>query len=152
MTDSVDHEIQALGVYNAAWPFGMMPIPAGESDVKYAAMYDPTAIVSFGEDITILSVNLHMHERGKSGMVGILRKDGTEECLLQIDDYQHEWQGDYIFKTPKVLHYDDRLYVECRFDNSAENQRIVYGEREEPRDLNWAEDGEMCAGFVAATK
>ncbi len=150
--DEVDHEIQAISVFNALWPWGGMPIPAGEKDVKYNVMYDPTDVVGYGQPLTLLSVNLHMHERGKSGMIGILRKDGTEECLLQIDRYEHEWQGDYIFKEPKVLEPDDRLYLECHFDNSEDNQRVVFGEKEAPRDLNWAEDGEMCVGFVAATK
>jgi hypothetical protein len=41
--------------------------------------------------------------------------------------------------------------VECAFDNSEEHQRMVDGEREAPRDLNWGEDQEMCVGYVTAS-
>ncbi len=53
---------------------------------------------------------------------------------------------------PKELGPDDTLFVECIFDNSVVNQRTVGGEREEPRDLKWAEDGAMCVGFVTAAQ
>jgi hypothetical protein len=62
-----------------------------------------------------------------------------------------EWQGDYTFAEPVRLEPGDRLLVECVFDNSETNQRMVNGELEAPRDLNWGEDQEMCVGYVTAS-
>jgi hypothetical protein len=42
----------------------------------------------------------------------------------------------------------DQLYVECRWDTSAGNQAIVNGVREEPRDLIWRTDDEMCGAVL----
>jgi hypothetical protein len=93
-------------------------------------------------------VNLHMHERGSRGQIAVKHADGTRDCLLQIDYWAHEWQGDYVLAEPLKLRRDDALYVECHWDNTAGNQRIVDGRPEEPRTLHWAEDQEMCVGFV----
>ncbi|MDP2306262.1 MAG: monooxygenase [Pseudomonadota bacterium] len=142
LADEVDHTLTALPVYDPAWLLGDFSIPAGEPDVV------ETYHGYFGGAWMLLGVNLHMHERGKSGNVGILHADGTSECLLQIDDWDHGWQGDYLFETPVRLAWDDQLYVECHWDNTEGNQRLVDGVREAPRDLVWAEDEEMCVAFV----
>jgi hypothetical protein len=81
-------------------------------------------------------------------VLGVRRGDGEEECLIQIDDWDHAWQGDYAFAEPVTLRPDDQLVLECVFDNSATNQKPG----EEPRDLNWAEDQEMCVAFVTIAK
>jgi hypothetical protein len=142
---------KALGVFNPVWLVGAgFDVPAGASDVVTSYVYDPT-LLNGGHAYELHAVNLHMHERGSRGLVAILRADGSEECLLQIDDWDHAWQGDYVFGTPKTLRKGDRLSVECHFDNTAGNQRIVNGVPETPRDLSWAEDEEMCVAFVTAT-
>jgi len=43
------------------------------------------------------------------------------------------------------------LLVECEFDNTDANQRIINGERQPSEWLNWSEGMEMCVGFVTAT-
>lgn len=142
---------KALAVFDPAWLVGGMPIPAGDPDVSHSYVYDPT-LYNGGNAYTLYGVNLHMHERGASGLVSILRRDGSTECLLQIDDWDHEWQDDYQLARPVKLERGDRLYVECHWDNTAGNQLLINGVREEPRDLEWAEDEEMCIAFVTATR
>ncbi len=141
--DSVDHELAALSVYDPAW-LATLDIPAGEPDVV------ETYASAFGIPWKLLGVNLHMHERGSSGSIGIEHADGSTDCLLQIDDWDHDWQGDYLFAEPVDLAWDDRVWVECHWDNTDGNQRVVGGVAEEPRDLAWAEDQEMCVGFLTA--
>jgi len=147
-SDSVAGSLKSFGVYDPAWVSGGMPIPAGEEEVLYPYELQPGAIDR--STSRLLAANLHMHERGARGQVGIQRADGTTECLLQIDEWDYGWQSDYVFAEPKELGPDDTLFVECIFDNTPSNQRIVGGTREEPRDLNWAEDEEMCVAFVTA--
>lgn len=150
--EEVDAKIRSISVMNAFWPMNGMYIQAGEEDAMFATQFDANSLYTPGETLTLLGANLHMHERGVSGVLGIRRADGSDECLLQIDRYDHAWQENYLFSEPIDLLPGDKVYVECHFDNSAENQRVLLGEREEPRDLNWAEDGEMCIGFLSATK
>lgn len=142
--DSVQSEILALTVVDPAWLTGGLVIPAGDSDVMVSHRYYPLM------NKTLVGVNMHMHERGSRGSVGVIREDGSEECLLQIDDWAHEWQGDYLFEEPLQLGRGDSLWVECHWDNTAGNQRVVNGAPEEPRTLRWAEDEEMCVAFVMA--
>lgn len=92
-----------------------------------------------------------MHERGKRGGLWIVRDTGERECLLQIDSWHHEWQGDYRLAQSLTLGPKDRLLLECEFDNTAATQRIIGGVRQKPRWLNWGEDQEMCLGFITAT-
>lgn len=152
LEDQVDQRMRTLAAYNAFWTMNGMHIPAGEEDVMFASQYDALSVVTPGEPLQLLAANFHMHERGSAGVLGIRRADGSEECLLQVDHYDHEWQENYIFTEPIDLLPGDKLYIECHFDNSAANQRVVNGELEEPRDLNWAEDGEMCVGFITASR
>lgn len=140
---------KALAVFNPAWLAGAMPIPAGDPSVTHSYVFEPT-LYNGGNPYTLYGVNLHMHERGSHGLVSILRADGSTECLLQIDDWEYEWQDDYLFAEPVRLERGDRLYVECNWDNSAANQRLVDGAPQTPRDLEWAEDEEMCVAFVTA--
>ncbi len=143
---------KALGVFNPTWVVGAggFDIPAGAANVETSYVYDPT-LLNGGQSYDLFAVNVHMHERGTRALVAILHEDGSTECLVQIDDWDHQWQGEYTFATPKRLRKGDRLSVECHFDNTAGNQRILNGRPETPRDLTWAEDEEMCVAFVTAS-
>lgn len=144
LADDVESELSALSVYDPLWLVGGLRIPADDPDVMVSHRSYPLKRKS------LVGVNLHMHERGSRGSVGIVHADGSKECLLQIDDWQHEWQGDYLFEEPITLERDDALWVECHWDNRPENQRIVNGIPEPSRTLGWAEDEEMCVAFVTA--
>lgn len=141
----------ALTLLDPAWLLGGFRIGENERDVTFSYVDAPT---SWNGDrpLRLHSVNLHMHERGARGQIAILRKNGDRECLLQIDTWQHHWQGDYVLDAPKRLEPGDRLFVSCTFDNVPSKQRIVSGRRESPKDLSWAEDEEMCVGFVTASQ
>jgi len=146
LDDSVAREINGLAVYNPAWLLGeTMRIPAGEADVTFAYGYDPTAFT--GGAALIQNVSLHMHEHGASGSLAIERADGSVECLLNIDRWDYDWQGDYYLAEPVRIDSGDKLKVECHFDNSAANQPLGA----EPVDLAWGDDQEMCIATLLVT-
>lgn len=92
----------------------------------------------------------HMHTRGKSIRVDLLRADGGEECLLDIPHWDFHWQGQYRFVEPIQLEDGDDLRLTCTWDNSKANQPVVDGMQLDPKPLRWGEGtlDEMCLGSV----
>ena len=129
-----------------------MLIPAGEPDVMHSFEFDMT-FVTGGQPFTVYSANLHMHTLGTQGTVKIKRADGSEDCLLQIDDYNFQWQDSYGLKTPVTFNPGDQMYLECHWDNSMINQPLVNGEPQIPLDQYWGEGttDEMCLGAFYIT-
>jgi hypothetical protein len=144
---AVEREAIAIGVFHPQWLIGGLSIEAGDRDAAYGFSYDPTSIFG-GKPITIFNANLHMHELGTRTSMAILREGGARECLLQIEEWDYGWQGEYWLSEPARLEPGDQLHVECHWDNGEENQRVIGGQRQAPRDLVFANDGEMCVGFV----
>jgi hypothetical protein len=141
LDDSVSTEVEGLAVMNPAWLVGKaMKIPAGDSDVEHGYAYDPATWLNFGQSMKIHNVSLHMHEFGTRASLAILRANGDVDCLLHIEKWNFDWQGEYFLEQPVTLKFGDRLYVECHFDNSAANQP----NGEAPQDLWWGDDKEMC--------
>jgi hypothetical protein len=148
LEDRVDRVERGAPVGNPLWFIGEgMEIPAGAPDTQVWFAYDPT-ILTKGEPIEIHNVMLHMHELGSIGRVAILREDGTTECLLNIPRWDFHWMADYYFETPVRLAPGDKLYVECHWDNTEANQKVVNGELQPPRTLHWGTDQEMCGAVI----
>ena len=141
-----------------------MTIPAGEESVSHALSYDivgANICSAFGEDtmdssmgIEVHNVGLHMHELGRHATLSIERADGNNECLLDIPDWDFGWQGGYFLKQPTLLYAGDKLSLQCEWDNSAENQPVINGEKLEPQDVEWGEGtrDEMCLGILYLTE
>ena len=121
--DEVAGTLKSYALYDPAWITGGLSVPAGESEVVHTYELLPRVRLERG-DTRLLAANLHMHERGSRGQIGVRRADGSTECLLQIDRWDYGWQADYVFAEPKTLGPDDALFVECVFDNTASNQRL----------------------------
>lgn len=51
-------------------------------------------------------------------MLAVLRANGDVDCLLHIDEWNFDWQGEYFLAVPVTLEFGDRLYVESHFDNA----------------------------------
>ncbi len=138
---------------NTAWVGGAMDIPMGEKEVKHSYTGDPRGFFKlFSGDMdlkggfVVHAVTLHMHKLGTSALVRLEREDGTQETLLQISHWDFNWQRLYNFEEPVTVQPGDQLTVECHWDNSQENQPIVGGVKQTPKDVNWGEGtvDEMC--------
>lgn len=149
--DSVEREARIQPWANPGWLLGgSMQIPAGEADVQHDFSQDPTLVFGGEAPVTIFSAALHMHLLGRSGGLRVNRADGTSQCLLQIDDYDFNWQSSYGLTAPVEVQPGDQLELECHHDNSAENQPFIDGQKAEPQDVGWGEGttDEMCLGVV----
>lgn len=153
VADEVAGELDGVAIGNPLWLVGEgMHIEANDPDAMAFFSYDPTVLFTGQRPFLIYAVNHHMHELGTIGRLAILRKDGSVECLLNITSWDFHWLGEYYFQEPVRVEPGDKLYVECHWDNTAANQKIVNGEPEAPHDLHWGTDEEMCGGILAIKK
>jgi mono/diheme cytochrome c family protein len=142
---------------------GGMPIAAGDPDAHHevtiptnilAAIRGQFAGVRVNEPWVLHNGFVHMHTRGKSGRITLQRKNGTEQVLLDIRDWDFNWQSTYRFARELLLKPGDRVRLECNWDNTASNQDIVNGVPQTPRYIEWG-DGtgdEMCLLAVLMTR
>ena len=109
--------------------------------------------LSDGDSFEIHSAAHHMHLLGTQGRAWVEKSDGTSRCLLEIDDWDFNWQEAYSLEETVRVDAGDRMHLQCHWDNSAENQPIIDGELVAPEDVSWG-DGtrdEMCLGVYYIT-
>lgn len=148
LEDKVDNEAYIVPISHTKWM-----IPKGETAFKTFKEFENDIGKQFKIDINVHSASLHMHLLGKSSRFYIKREDGTEECLLNIPKWDFGWQYFYDFKKPVVIRPNDKIGLECVWDNSANNQALVNGKRLSSRDVTWGDNStdEMCLGIVYIT-
>jgi peroxiredoxin len=146
----------AIGLYFAKKPVtttfeGMiipglfLGIPAGD------AHYAVKGKIVVEEDCTLHSVMHHMHMLGKSAKIVVEPPDGKPFTLLEIKDWDYNWQETYWLKEPIGLKKGTKLSVEAVYDNSDKNLLNPFSP---PKFVTFGEqtDNEMCFVFLGATK
>jgi hypothetical protein len=124
------------------WEF---KIPAG------AANHRVTAGAKIAEDLHALSIMPHMHLTGRKAKVTATLPDKTQKVLVQIDDWDFNWQDTYHFKEAVALPKGTRLLLEMWYDNSEGN---LNNPNNPPKALTWGEQttDEMCLAFLFFTR
>ena len=149
LDSSVEKEGAIMPWANPAWLSGFMPIAANDPNATHGFSFDPTQnVLTDNEPLLIHNAGLHMHELGSAGKMSIERADGSVDCILEISDWDFRWQGDYQLLESMTLNPGDQLRIDCEWDNSAENQRVIDGQPLPPMNLNWGDgtQDEMCLG------
>lgn len=155
-TDTVERPSSGFLYTNPFWlrP-GVMHIPAGDPDVHHsfevptgvlAGLFGAPAGVSGSDNWALHTGFLHMHNLGETGRVTLIRKNGTEQVIVDIRDWDFNWQSTYGLDRELLIEPEDRVRLECSWDNSASNQVLVDGVQQPPVDVSWG-DGtgdEMC--------
>lgn len=150
---TVEREAAFAPWLDQAWPSGTMVIPAGEADVMHMKSADPRGFfnlfigdVDVKEGFVLHATMLHMHKLGKSAVVRREAADGTTQTLLSISNWDFNWQRLYQLEEPVRFMPGDKMTVECHWDNSQENQPVVDGVKQPPKEVNWGEGTgeEMC--------
>lgn len=102
------------------------------------------------DDTTLISMLPHMHLRGTAFKYEAEYPDGTWEVLLDVPQYDFNWQLWYDVMEPKVLPKGTRLHCTAHYDNSIDN---VYNPDPDDTvrfgDQTWEE---MMFGFYTAIK
>ncbi len=105
-------------------------IPAGEKEFKRTDSF------KLGCDFKIETAWAHMHTIGKKTKVWAELPDGTTKNLLQIDDWDFNWQDTYTYKKPIILPKGTVVKSEFFWDNSADNPRNPFNP---PKLIKWGE-------------
>ncbi len=104
----------------------------GVSKIEPALMIPPDSIKTFTSkytvqnDISIITVNPHMHLLGKSFIAYALTPEGQNIPLIKIDKWDFRWQYFYTFKKMQVLPKGSTIYVKATFDNTKNNPHNPY--------------------------
>ncbi len=95
----------------------------------------------------LFAVTPHMHLIGKSMKVTAELPDGTALDLVNIGDWDFNWQVAYQFKTLQFLPAGTQVKLVAVFDNSAENPN---NPNDPPQAIGWGEKttDEMCIAFL----
>lgn len=86
-----------------------------------ASNHEVTATRTINQDTLMLAMFPHMHLRGKAFRYTATYPDKREEILLDVPNYDFNWQNAYAFKQPKLLPAGTKLTCVAHFDNSTGN-------------------------------
>lgn len=81
-------------------------------------------------DYYLESYSPHAHNRGKRMRLSAVYPDGSEELLINVANYNFNWQLAYTLRERKAMPAGTRLIVETVYDNSAANPFNPDPERE----------------------
>ena len=87
----------------------------------YARNHPATAEYVFNEPVVIHRLRSHMHFRGHDMQFLVEYPDGTKTTLLNVPNYNFNWQPTYEMDQPVTLPAGTKVHVTGHFDNSAFN-------------------------------
>lgn len=102
------------------------------------------------QDCDLHSVMPHMHMLGKSIKVSMTPPKGEAQTLVEIKDWDYNWQETYFFKDTISVKAGTRFDIEAHYDNSKKNPRNPFNP---PKFVKIGEQttDEMCFGFLGVT-
>ncbi|MGB0579245.1 MAG: redoxin domain-containing protein [Limisphaerales bacterium] len=97
-------------------------------------------------DVEIMSFLPHMHLRGKAFRYDLLDPDGKRSTLLDIPEYDFNWQLQYRYTKPLLVKAGSTIEAVGWFDNSPDNPA-----NPNPNEtVKWGDqtDEEMLIGYI----
>jgi hypothetical protein len=128
VSESVKEEAKLVGsIWMANYE---MDISAGEANYRRSTAY------TLPKDVIMVGIVPHMHLLGKSMRVTATQPEQEPEVLIDIPEWNYNWQDEYYYEQPIRLRAGTRIVVEAVFDNSAANpsnpssppKRVTWGE------------------------
>jgi mono/diheme cytochrome c family protein len=92
-----------------------LDIPAGEANYPSASSFTAE------HDALVFDFTPHMHLRGKAMRFTAEYPDGQKEVMLDVVDYDFNWQLTYTPTEPRRIPAGTKIAVDAVFDNSADN-------------------------------
>jgi peroxiredoxin len=107
-----------------------MDIPAGEQHYARSTSY------TLPREVILVGVVPHMHLLGKAMKVTATLPDQSVKVLIDVQNWNYNWQDEYYYERPFKLPAGTRLHVDAIFDNSAENPS---NPSSPPRRVTWGD-------------
>jgi hypothetical protein len=105
------------------------PIPPYEGNFRMMG------ITPVNEPITLYALTPHMHLRGKSMKWWVTYPDGREEMILDVPNYDFNWQIQYELEKPLKVPAGSKITNIAIYDNSTKNPWNPAPEK----DVYWSE-------------
>jgi len=96
--------------------------PTWENIPPYDPDYEMTQSIVIDDDAYIFSFTPHMHFRGKRMRFYATLPDGTHEEMLNIANYNYNWQLAYTLEEPRFVPAGTKITAVGAFDNSEQNR------------------------------
>jgi peroxiredoxin/mono/diheme cytochrome c family protein len=132
--DKVEYEARSTAIVNT-----FFSIPPGANN------HSATAERKIDYDTTIVNLTPHLHTRGKAFRYEVIYPDGSQEVLLDVPQYDFNWQTTYILEEPKAIPAGSTLRCTAWWDNSEDN----LSNPDPTKTVTWGEQTfeEMMIGF-----
>jgi mono/diheme cytochrome c family protein len=101
----------------------------------YVADFKMMGITPVNEPITLYALTPHMHLRGKSMKWWVTYPDGREETILDVPNFDFNWQIQYELATPLKVPSGSTITNVAIYDNSVNNKWNPAPEKE----VYWSE-------------
>lgn len=133
--DVPDNKIATLWVVDP-----VLQIPPGEANYASGSAFE------FPSDAIIFDFTPHMHLRGKAMKFTATSVEGETKTLLDVPEYDFNWQLTYTPTEPIMMPAGSRIAVNALFDNSAGNE----ANPDPSATVRWGEatTDEMMIGFM----
>ena len=114
-------------------------VPAGEKNYRVT---DSFAVPVATE---VIGIGGHAHYICRTMKLTAEFPTGESKVLLQIDDWDLDWQDRYLFAKPPILPAGTVLQAEIVYDNSAENPENPY---QPPQEIRWGRESNDEMGAI----
>jgi len=88
----------------------------------YAENWSIIGITPVTEPITLYAMSPHMHLRGKSLRWVVVYPDGHEQTILDVPNFDFNWQFNYELKEPLKIPAGSKILGLGVYDNSVKNR------------------------------
>ena len=98
---------------------------------------------------TVVRVGAHMHLTGRSLQIILNPGSPTQKTLLDVPNYNFDYQRGYTLRTPVSVVPGDKIQVNCTYDPKL-HQELPALRNLPPRFVTWGDGStdEMCLGLV----
>ena len=108
-------------------------LPPGLESVEASTTIDNPA----SNPVRLHGVIPHMHELGQTINVS-LGRDGDDVCVVDVPEWDFNWQQLYLFEEPLVAQPTDTVTITCAYNTTGQTDTVTWGE---------GTQDEMCQNF-----
>ncbi len=118
----------------------MLPLPGVLTNGPFIIPANETrefhGTYTFTENASLLSISPHMHQLGKFWEVYAVKPNKDTVKLINIKDWDFNWQGTYSYKKPIILPKGTVVHATAKYDNTTNN---IVNPNNPPKAITWGE-------------